>query len=170
MQIDVWKSVGFSGNLQALRGLAAASVIFFSCQSNERQLDLNNLYIVGQFGAGATLCFFLSSVFLSLSNICGLDRKDWLCGYTMWKSRFIDMAIHWQGDHLVRAAELEKKRHTGRWRCAGSCLSGQQTKSCKDVHSISNHYRSGRFAFGIEPSLPRNRVEFVRQKRTGKLP
>lgn len=81
----------------------------FSCQSNERQLDLNNLYIVGQFGAGSTLCFFLSSVFLSLSNIFAFDRKYWLCGYTMWKSRFIDMAIHWQGDHLVRAAELEKK-------------------------------------------------------------
>lgn len=73
----------FSGNLHALRGLAAVSVVFFHAKNMPPHLDVGYLSIVQQFGAGVTLFFILSGFSLSLSNFDKIDNPKWLYGYTL---------------------------------------------------------------------------------------
>ena len=73
----------FSGNLHALRGLAATSVVFFHAKNMSPAIDVGYLSIVQQFGAGVTLFFILSGFSLSLSNYKKIGQADWLHGYAI---------------------------------------------------------------------------------------
>jgi len=73
----------FSGNLHALRGLAAAVVVFFHAKFMPPVIDVGKLNIVDQFGAGVTLFFILSGFSLCLSNSNKVENKNWLRGYTI---------------------------------------------------------------------------------------
>lgn len=72
----------FSGNLHALRGLAALSVVFFHATAMHKT-DPGSLTIVKQFGAGVTLFFILSGFSLSLSNFDKISAPNWLNGYVL---------------------------------------------------------------------------------------
>lgn len=72
----------FSGNLHALRGLAALSVVFYHATAMHGT-DPGSLTIVKQFGAGVTLFFILSGFSLSLSNFDKISAPNWLNGYVL---------------------------------------------------------------------------------------
>ena len=75
----------FSGNLHALRGLAAVSVIFFHAWGmNAANIpSLGWMNFIMQFGAGVTLFFILSGFSLSLSNYGHIDKPSWLRAYSI---------------------------------------------------------------------------------------
>lgn len=74
----------FSGNLHALRGLAAVSVIFYHAKGmNPVITDAGWMSFVSEFGAGVTLFFVLSGFSLSLSNYHHIDKVGWLRGYSI---------------------------------------------------------------------------------------
>lgn len=73
----------FSGNLHALRGLAAFSVIFYHAKGMNPPIDPGALGMVSQFGAGVALFFILSGFSLCLSNYHHIDKPDWLRAYSI---------------------------------------------------------------------------------------
>ncbi len=75
--------VKFSGNLHALRGLAALSVVFFHARGLSPNFATGWMEFVRHFGTGVTLFFILSGFSLSLSNFDKISAPDWLRGYTI---------------------------------------------------------------------------------------
>jgi len=73
----------FSGNLHALRGIAALMVLFYHAMAMPQTLDVGALSFVGTFGLGVTLFFILSGFSLSLSNYDKIDEANWLRGYSI---------------------------------------------------------------------------------------
>ena len=73
----------FSGNLHALRGLAALAVVLYHSHRMNPAVDVGWLTAVNYFGTGVTLFFILSGFSLSLSNYEKIDRGDWLRGYVI---------------------------------------------------------------------------------------
>ena len=74
----------FSGNLHALRGLAAVAVIFYHAKGmNPVIADVGWMSFVSQLGTGVTLFFVLSGFSLSLSNYNHIDKAGWLRGYSI---------------------------------------------------------------------------------------
>lgn len=90
----------FSGNLHALRGLAALSVVFYHAKNMAPQIEVGALSFVQQFGAGVTLFFILSGFSLCLSNFDKIENPKWLYSYSIKRvSRilpvwYIFVAIH----------------------------------------------------------------------------
>ncbi len=73
----------FSGNLHALRGLAAVAVIFYHAKAMNGIGDVGWMNVAGQMGAGVTLFFILSGFSLSLSNYSHIDKAGWLRAYSI---------------------------------------------------------------------------------------
>ena len=74
----------FSGNLHALRGLAATSVIFYHAKGMNPVIpDVGWMSIVSQFDTGVTLFFILSGFSLCLSNFSHIDKPGWLRAYSI---------------------------------------------------------------------------------------
>ena len=73
----------FSGNLHALRGLAALSVIFYHTHLMNPPIPVGSLTLMNSLGMGVTLFFILSGFSLSLSNFDKMDSKDWMRSYVI---------------------------------------------------------------------------------------
>lgn len=84
----------FSGNLQALRGLAAFAIIFYHVANMGEGANPGALSVVHQFGAGVTLFFILSGFSLCLSNFERMDRAGWLRGYAIKRAARI-LPVWW---------------------------------------------------------------------------
>ncbi|MBC7284272.1 acyltransferase family protein [Hoeflea sp.] len=72
----------FSGNLHALRGLAAVAVVFYHVKSIGL-VDTGSLKIVHFLGSGVQLFFILSGFSLALFNFERVDKIGWLRGYAL---------------------------------------------------------------------------------------
>lgn len=92
----------FSGNLHALRGLAAVSVVIFHAEYIGSKLNVGYLGIVDQLGAGVTLFFILSGFSLALSNYDKTELPGWLRGYAIRRmARIVPVWVLFVLIHLV---------------------------------------------------------------------
>jgi len=118
----------FSGNLHALRGLAAVSVIFYHAKGmNPVITDVGWMSFVSQFGAGVTLFFVLSGFSLSLSNYQHIDKVGWLRGYSIKRiARIIPVwyafiAITWLNHYFHINYKLPNSTHRDFYEAKGLC-------------------------------------------------